>query len=73
MADEPVSWTEDDLWREVERWEQQMRATTAIDGTPYSEDTIKSHIGHSKQFIRWLTGEWQPHGPRQRRRRGYPP
>jgi hypothetical protein len=64
MADGQASWTVDDLWRELERWEQQMRATVGTHGQPYSEHTIKTHIGHSKQFIRWLADEWQPQGPR---------
>lgn len=66
------SWTLDDLHRELERWEQWMRSTTGDEGQPYSPHTIQSHIGHSGQFIRWLTREWQPHGPRSRNIRPLP-
>lgn len=66
MGDEQVSWTVNELRPELERWEQQMRAATGSQGQPYSEHTIKTHIGHSRQFIRWLAGEWEPLGPRDR-------
>jgi hypothetical protein len=59
-------WTLDDLREDLARWEQELRSTTNADGQHYPEDTIKTHIGHSAQFIRWLAGEWQPHGPRRR-------
>jgi hypothetical protein len=60
------SWTLDDLRQELDRWKQELVNTTGTEGQPYSADTIRSHIGHSAQFIRWLAGEWQPHGPRSR-------
>jgi hypothetical protein len=66
LANRVTSWTADDLRRELDRWEQELRAATNAEGEHYSGDTVKSHIGHSAQFIRWLAGEWQPHGPRSR-------
>jgi hypothetical protein len=63
MADEP-SWTTDDLWRELERWKRELRATRSAADKPYSEHTIKTHVNHSAQFIRWLDGDWHPLGPR---------
>ena len=46
--------------------EQELRSMTNAEGKHYPEHTIKTHIGHSAQFIRWLAGEWQPQGPRRR-------
>ena len=66
LSQREESWTLDDLRRELDRWEQWMRSTTGDEGQPYSQHTIQSHISHSGQFIRWLAGEWQPHGPRSR-------
>jgi hypothetical protein len=65
-AGQEEAWTLADLRRELDRWEQEMRSTTNDRGQPYSPDTISTHIGHSRQFIRWLAGEWQPTGPRIR-------
>jgi len=59
-----TSWTISDLRRELGRWEQELCGTTGAQGQRYSPDTIKTHIGHGAQFIRWLAGEWQPLGPR---------
>lgn len=63
MASQPT-WTIDELRDELAKWEAELRATRGTNGQSYSPDTIKSHIGHSAQFIRWLAGEWHPHGPR---------
>ncbi len=51
---------------ELERWERELRTATNAKGQPYSDETIRTHIGHSAQFIRWLAGEWRPLGPRDR-------
>ena len=66
LANRVTSWTVDDLRRELARWEREMRAASNAGGGEYSEHTIKTHINHSAQFVRWLAGEWQPHGPRSR-------
>jgi hypothetical protein len=66
MNGRDAAWTLDDLRREVDRWERELRATTNSAGQHYPADTISTHIGHSRQFIRWLAGEWQPTGPRIR-------
>jgi hypothetical protein len=66
LANRVNSWTMEGLRQELDRWERELRAATNARGEHYSADTIKSHIGHSAQFIRWLAGEWQPHGPRGR-------
>lgn len=66
LADRVTSWSADDLRHELERWERELRTATNAKGQPYSEDTIRTHIGHSAQFIRWLAGEWRPLGPRDR-------
>lgn len=66
MNGREAAWTLDDLRRELDRWEQYLRTATNAKGQPYSQDTISTHIGHSRQFIRWLAGEWQPLEPRIR-------
>jgi hypothetical protein len=66
MTENEAAWTLDDLRRELDRWERELKATTNAAGQHYPADTIKTHIGHSAQFIRWLAGEWQPTGPRIR-------
>lgn len=66
IADRVASWSADDLRQELERWERELRTPTNAKGQPYSEDAIRTHIGHSAQFIRWLAGEWRPLGPRDR-------
>jgi chromosome condensin MukBEF complex kleisin-like MukF subunit len=65
-ASQEESWTLADLRHELDRWEQKLRSATNDRGQPYSQDTISTHIGHSRQFIRWLAGEWQPTGSRIR-------
>jgi hypothetical protein len=66
LTDRVISWSADDLRHELERWEGELRTATNAKGQPYSEDTIRTHIGYSAQFIRWLAGEWRPLGPRDR-------
>lgn len=61
-----TTWTLDDLRLELDRWEQELRATTNEAGQHYPDSTISTHIGHSRQFISWLAGEWRPLGPRLR-------
>jgi hypothetical protein len=63
---QPPTWTVDELRSELARWKQQLKNTTGLQGQPYSPYTISTHIGHSRQFISWLAGEWQPQGPRLR-------
>ena len=63
---EPLTWTLEDLRQDLGRWEQMLRRTVNDAGQHYPEDTVRTHIGHSAQFIRWLAGEWQPLGPRRR-------
>jgi len=63
---EPLTWTLEDLRQDLGRWEQMLRRTVNDAGQHYPEDTVRTHISHSAQFIRWLAGEWQPLGPRRR-------
>ena len=60
------AWTVEDLRRELDRWDGELRSATNALGQHYPDDTVRTHIGHSAQFIRWLAGTWQPHGPRTR-------
>jgi hypothetical protein len=53
LAGQVTSWSADDLRHELERWGQELRTATNAKGQPYSEDTIRTHLGHSAQFIRW--------------------
>jgi hypothetical protein len=66
LSSRETTWNLDDLRRDLDRWEKELRSATNADGQHYPEDTIRTHIGHSAQFLRWLAGEWQPHGPRRR-------
>lgn len=66
LADRVTSWPADDLRHELDLWERELRTVTNVKGQPYSEDTFRTHIGHSAQFIRWLAGEWRSLGPRDR-------
>jgi len=66
VAARQAAWTLDDLRRDLDQWKRYLQNATNADGDPYSEHSVKSHIGHSAQFIRWLAGEWQPTGPRRR-------
>ena len=61
MTGKPMSWTLEDLERELDRWEREMRAVTTVDGQHYPPHTIGTHIG---QAVHPLAGEWQPTGPR---------
>src|SRR5260221_3782842 len=63
IAAGPATWTLDDLRRELDRWEQELRSATNDLGQHYPPDTISTHTGHSRQFVRWLAGQWQPAGP----------
>ena len=61
MADgKRAAWTLEDLRADLQRWEQELTTMG------YPQTTIRTHIDHSAQFIRWLAGEWQPQGPRRR-------
>ncbi len=66
LSTHETSWTLNDLRRELDRWKRELQSTTGSEGQPYSPDTIRTHIGHSAQFIRWFAGEWRSQGPRSR-------
>lgn len=52
------TWTVKELREELERWEHVLRSRG------YPENTVRTYIGRSEIFVRWLAGEWQPTGPR---------
>lgn len=55
------TWTLGQLRDELERWEELLRSNG------YPDSTIQTYVGRSELFLRWLAGEWQPTGPRDRR------
>lgn len=57
MSEQP-SWTLEQLREELDSWESLLRSRG------YPDNTIKTYVGRSETFLRWLAGEWQPTGPR---------
>lgn len=58
MADQPSQWTVHDLERELERFEAELRAAGL------AESSIRTYVDRSRNFVRWLAGEFNPRGPR---------
>lgn len=52
------SWTLEELHKELQTWEDLLRARG------YPDSTVKTYVGRSEIFLRWLAGDWQPTGPR---------
>ena len=52
------TWTLEELWKDLRSWERELRANG------YPDTTVKTYIGRSEIFLRWLSGEWEPRGPR---------
>ncbi len=51
-------WTIDDLRREVRDFERDLRAAGLADSS------IRTYVDRSEVFLRWLTGDYRPQGPR---------
>ncbi len=43
----------------LREWEAQLNAQD------YPESTVSTYVGGSEIFLRWLSGEWRPTGPRR--------
>lgn len=51
-------WSLDDLRRELDRFEAELRAAGLKD------TSVRTYIDRSGRFLRWLGGDYQPQGPR---------
>ncbi len=51
------SWTVQDLYRELRRFEQELRAADL------RQNTVNTYVNRSETFVRWLAGEYKPRGP----------
>lgn len=51
-------WTLEDLWRDLEKFEQELRAARL------RESSVHTYVDRTSRFLRWLAGEYQPQGPR---------
>ena len=47
-----------ELWAELGRFEEELKAANM------RPSTIYSHVSRANYFIRWLVGEYTPSGPR---------
>ena len=56
----PESWTIDDLFDELDRFEQAQAATSA----GLAETSVRTYVDRSRTFVRWLAGDYQFQGPR---------
>ena len=52
-----TTWTVADLRRELERFERELRAANL------SENSVRTYVDRSRTFLRWLEGDYRPHGP----------
>ena len=52
------AWTVPQLRQQLRDWERLLRERG------YPESTVKTYVGRSEIFVRWLAGEWEPTGPR---------
>ena len=55
---EPMFWTIDELRSKLREWEAE------LEEYGYPQSTVSTYIGRSEIFLRWLSGEWRPTGPR---------
>ena len=51
-------WTLLDLKAELARFEADLR------GADLAENSIRTYVGRSEVFLRWLAGDYRPIGPR---------
>lgn len=56
-SSEPQSWTIDELQRELDRFEHELRAAEL------AEASVRTYADRSRTFVRWLAGEYTPKGP----------
>lgn len=59
MKEAQTSWTLDDLQENLKKFERELRAAGL------KPNSIHTYVHRTSIFLRWLTGEYQPHGPRQ--------
>jgi hypothetical protein len=50
-------WTTDELRRELARFERELRDAGLTDSS------VRTYVGRSEIFIRWLDGNYHPRGP----------
>lgn len=53
------TWTVDELREALERFEAELRRAEL------RESSIKTYVGRTSTFLRWLKGEYRPSGPRR--------
>ena len=53
-----TTWSIVDLIDELERFEQEARAAGL------KENSVRTYVDRSRNFVRWLAGEFQFQGPR---------
>lgn len=51
------AWTLDELYGELERFEQAARAAGL------AENSVRTYVDRSRFFVRWLAGDFQFRGP----------
>lgn len=51
-------WTIQDLWDDLAPFEQELEAAGL------KPASIRTYVGRTKFFLRWLTGDYRPTGPR---------
>ena len=52
-----VSWSVKELFRMLEKYEDELRAADL------RENTVRTYVDRSRMFVRWLDGDFHPHGP----------
>jgi hypothetical protein len=60
MTGKPMSWTLEDLERELDRWEREMRAVTTVDGQHYSPHTNRHSHRPGRSSAGWLASGSRP-------------
>jgi hypothetical protein len=59
MSAHANSWTIADLKDELTRFEAEARQAGL------AEESVRTYVGRSRNFVRWLAGEFQSQGPRR--------
>lgn len=54
----PDAWTIENLYQQLERFEEELRRAGLRD------HTVETYVDRTRRFLRWLTGEYSPSGPR---------
>jgi hypothetical protein len=56
--DMQTTWTISELYADLERFEHAARSAGL------AESSIRTYVDRSRNFVRWLAGDFQFHGPR---------